>query len=417
MSLVVFEDRSCTRLWPVSLARPAFSISCGASRLIDRLRAIDIRFTAVVRPHLREVVAADHPWLAVVDHFDPTTIKQQRSLLFVNARLVPSVGAEKWLKDLRAMNELGLWRSGDAIAAALVPSERLVFGDGDLEDRLTRAGLPEHRTDTPLLDHAHDIVRHHLSIMQENLAEKVAGGGYREIADGVFAKPGVELGPLVATDTSQGSIVIEDEVAVEPFTFLKGPIHIDHHARVKSHAFLSGFLAIGHTVKVGGDLQASVFEPYSNKQHDGFLGHSYVGSWVNLGAGTSNSDLKNTYGPVNARYLNEKVPTGMQFCGTMFGDYARSAIHTAIYTGLSIGVGSFLYGNITAAVPSFVNYARTLGQVGGIPCEVLEKVQARMFARRGLLQRGCDTELLEAIYEMTANERRGLSSGDLPPVF
>lgn len=418
MSLVVFEDRNCPRLWPVSLARPAFDISCGASRLIDRLRAIDVRFTAVVRPHLRDVVAADQPWLNVVDQFDPSAFTQQQSTLFVNARLVPSVGAAKWLKELHAKNEPGLWRCGEAIAAAVITPDRLgTLADGDLEARLARAGLREERTEMPLLEYAHDIVRHHLLILQENLAEKIASGGYREIADGVFARPSVELSPLVATDTVPGPILLEDEVIVEPFAFLKGPIHVDHHTRVRTHAFLCGYLAIGHTVKIGGDLQASVFEPYGNKQHEGFLGHSYVGSWVNLGAGTSNSDLKNTYGLVNARYLTEKVPTGMQFCGTMFGDYSRTAIHTALFTGLSVGVGSFLYGHVTAAVPSFVNYARTLGQVGGVPCEVVEKVQARMFARRGLLQRGCDAKLLQAIYEMTANERRGLSSGSVPPVF
>ena len=418
MSLVVFEDRSCARLWPVSLARPAFEISCGASRLLDRLRAIDIRFTAIVRPHLRDVVAADHPWLSVTDQFNPSAIKGQPSVLFANARLVPSIGAAKWLKELRQKNESGIWRQGETIVAAVCATDQLAAAnEGDIEDQLIRASLPEQRTDMPLLEYAHDIVRHHLLILRDNLAEKIAGGGYREIADGVFAKPGVELGPLVATDSGPGPIVLEDEVVVEPFAFLKGPIHIDHHTRVRTHAFLCGNLAIGHTVKIGGDLQASVFEPYSNKQHEGFLGHSYVGSWVNLGAGTSNSDLKNTYGLINARYLNEKVATGMQFCGTMFGDYSRTAIHTAIFTGLSVGLGSFLYGHVTAAVPSFVNYARTLGQVGGVPCEVLEKVQARMFARRGLVQRGCDAKLLQAIYEMTADERRGLSSGSLPPVF
>src|SRR5690606_10522204 len=227
----------------------------------------------------------------------------------------------------------------------------------------------------------------------------------------VFAKPGLEMGPHVVTDSGPGPIVIEEEVAVEPFSFLKGPIHIDHHCRIRTHAFLCGYLAIGHTAKIGGDLQASIFEPYSNKQHAGFLGHSYVGSWVNLGAGTTNSDLKNTYGPVNARYLKEKVPTGMQFCGTMFGDYSRTSIQTAIFTGLAVGVGSFLYGHVTVPVPSFVNYAKTLGQVGGVPCEVLEKVQARMCARRGLVQRGCDAKLLQSIFEITADERAGLSSG------
>lgn len=416
--MVVFEDRLCSRLWPVSLARPAFEICCGGSRLLDRLREIDNRFTAVVRPHLRDVVAADHPWLLVVNDYILPKDEQSQPLLFVNARLVPSVDTAEWLKELRGKKVHRLWRTGDSIAAATIEAKMLAAtSDGPIEERLTRAGLKEEATNVSLFEYPHDIVRQHLLTLQDNLTEKIAGGEYREIAAGVFAKPGVELGPHVATDSRSGPIVLEDEVTIEPFAFLKGPIHIDHHSRVRTHSFLCGYLSIGHTVKIGGDVQASIFEAYSNKQHGGFLGHSYVGSWVNLGAGTSNSDLKNTYGLVNARYLKEKVPTGMQFCGATFGDYSRTAIQTSIFTGLSIGVGSFLYGYITAPVPSFTNYARSLGQVGGVPCEVLEKVQARMFARRGLVQRGCDAKLLQAIYELTADERTGLSSGSLPPVF
>lgn len=384
---------------------------------MDRLRSIDDRFTAVVRPHLREVVAADNPSLKVVDRIDIGAV-QNFPLLVVNARLVPSVAAGRWLRELHRSSEPGIWRHGESIVAAVVTLEWLTKETkGTVEEQLTGINLPDRTTDMPLFDYAHDIVRHHLLTLHDNLAEKISSGDYSEIADGVFAKPSVEMGPHVATDSGPGPIVIEEEVAVEPFSFLKGPIHIDHHSRIRTHAFLCGYLAIGHTTKIGGDLQASIFEPYSNKQHAGFLGHSYVGSWVNLGAGTSNSDLKNTYGLVNARYLYEKVPTGMQFCGTMLGDYSRTSIHTAIFTGLSIGVGSFLYGHVTVPVPSFVNYARTLGQIGGVPCEVLEKVQARMFARRGLVQRGCDAKLLKAIYELTADERQGVSSGSLPPVF
>ena len=94
--------------------------------------------------------------------------------------------------------------------------------------------------------------------------------------------------------------------------------------------------------------------------HHGYLGHSYLGSWVNFGAGTSNSDLKNTYGPVNMEYRGRKIGTGMQFVGCFVGDYVKTAINTSIFTGKTIGVCSMVYGFVTANVPAFCNYAKTV---------------------------------------------------------
>ena len=113
------------------------------------------------------------------------------------------------------------------------------------------------------------------------------------------------------------------------------------------------------------------------------MGHSYVGSWVNLGAGTSNSDLKNTYGSVTMDYGGRRVPSGMQLVGCFIGDYAKTAVNTGIFTGKAIGVCSMAYGFVTTNVPGFTNYARSMGQVTEIGVDVAVATQARMFARRG----------------------------------
>ena len=165
-------------------------------------------------------------------------------------------------------------------------------------------------------------------------------------------------------------------------------------------------VAVGQTTKIGGEVEASIIEPYSNKQHHGFLGHSYLGSWVNLGAGTCNSDLKNTYGNVNVEYRGRKVATGMQFVGTIIGDYSKTAINTGIFTGKTIGVGSMVYGFVTTNVPSFVNYARLFSQVSEAPVEVLVATQRRMFERRSVTQRPCDIQLLHDMHTLTAHERQ-----------
>jgi glucose-1-phosphate thymidylyltransferase len=165
-------------------------------------------------------------------------------------------------------------------------------------------------------------------------------------------------------------------------------------------------VSIGHTTKIGGEVEASVIEPYTNKQHHGFLGHSYLGSWINLGAGTCNSDLKNTYGMVNVEHQGERIATGMQFVGCVIGDYSKSAINTSIFTGKTIGVCSMLYGFVISNVASFVNYARLFGQVAELPPDVMVATQRRMFQRRNVEQRPCDIQLLHDMYELSHEERQ-----------
>src|SRR5439155_23385047 len=128
-------------------------------------------------------------------------------------------------------------------------------------------------------------------------------------------------------------------------------------------------------------------------------------SWVNLGAGTCNSDLKNTYGLVNVDVAGEKIATSMQFLGATIGDYAKTAINTGIFTGKTIGVCSMVYGFVTTNVPSVVNYALLFGQVTEAPVEVMVATQRRMFERRGVAQRPVDIQLLRDLYELTIHQR------------
>jgi hypothetical protein len=115
--------------------------------------------------------------------------------------------------------------------------------------------------------------------------------------------------------------------------------------------------------------------------------------------------LKNTYGIVNMQYGKQKVSTGMQFVGCVVGDYVKTAINTGIFTGKVIGTGSMVYGFATTNVPSFVNYARSFGEVGNLPPEVIVSTQARMFARRDKQQRPADVQLVHDMYRLTGDER------------
>jgi glucose-1-phosphate thymidylyltransferase len=410
MIVVLFEDPHVRNLYPVTIGRAAFSIGCGTRCLIDQVAELGHPLAAVARPHLRPILEADFSHLV-----DPTKTAGQ-PLVLINARLVPSLGVRKELARLLESGQSGLVRAGDSIAVAILPQGTpdppFELPAGAFTKYLDTLPLNNLSAELPLFEYPHDIVRHHLTTIRESLDERIARGNFQEISPGLFLAEGASLGEHVVADTRSGPIVLEARASIGPYCYLQGPVHIDHDARVIEHAAIKDCVSLGHTTKIGGEVEASIIEPYTNKQHHGFLGHSYLGSWINLGAGTCNSDLKNTYGQVNMRYDGKKVATGMQFLGAIVGDYAKTAINTGIFTGKTVGVCSMVYGFVTTNVPSYVNYARLFGQVTSTPVEVMVATQARMFARRKVTQRPCDIQLLHDMYDLTRHERE---LGSVPP--
>lgn len=403
MQAVVFEDRFVSRLQPASRARPAYAITCGGCRLIDWLPRLATTVRGVVRRYLADLQAADFPPLCGGLQAEPT--------LFVNARLVPARNIVRQVEAACRDGEPFVVRTDETVVAALLPgdaAQRIGRQTGtELGDALLRetAVLPRQGLQFPLLDYPHDIVGRSLEILDDNMQHRLETGDLHEVRDGVFVAEGVQLRDDTATDTADGPLILEAGVSIGPHSYLSGPVWIGRNARIAEHASIKDAVCLGHTTKIGGEVEASVIEPYTNKQHYGFLGHSYLGSWINLGAGTCNSDLKNTYGLVNMHYDGAKVSTGMQFVGCVMGDYAKTAINTGIFTGKTIGVCSMVYGFVTENVPSFVNYARLFGQVAELPAEVMISTQKRMFVRRKVTQREVDRQLICDLFELTRPER------------
>ena len=408
MQTITFEDEHVHDLFPVTLGRPAYGVLCGSYRLVDWIEQLDAAPQAVVRDYLIDIQEADYPCFG---KRDPTASPSKT--MWINARLVPSRRSYETLKSLRERSDCGIVHTGSAVAVAIIPESappppaELRFAS--LDAYFNQLGLTElNRLEAslPLIEYPHDLIRHNLETLGDNLEYRLATGEYRELADGVFAGAGARLGDYVVSDTRSGPIVMESDAHVGPFAYMSGPAHIGSRTRVIEHAAIKDHVSIGHTAKIGGEVEASVIEAYTNKQHHGFLGHSYLGSWINLGAGTCNSDLKNTYGEVKMEYGGRKIATDMQFVGCIMGDYAKSAINTGIFTGKTIGVCSMLYGFVTTNVPSFVNYARLFGQVTELPPDVMIATQRRMFLRRKVVQRPCDQQLIRDMYLLTRDERQ-----------
>jgi len=398
--IVLFEDHLLDDMSPICLTRPAFAVTCACYTLRDVACAAGGEVGWIVRDHLAKTTAQRFP-RAVLETAGPR--------FFLNASVVPDIRYAQKVRQLWEKGEPFVATAGDRVSAALVPAGTAApesLGSESITPWLLEMKLPLHEEELfRTFDHQFEVIKYLEPLFMENLARRVRAGAYREVAPKVYAAENVSLASTAVLRTGDGPIVFEKDVEVADFAYLVGPVHVGARTRVIERASLKEHVCIGETCKIGGEVEASIIESFTNKQHHGFLGHSWVGSWVNLGAGTSNSDLKNTYGEVRLEYPHRRVDTGMQFLGCVIGDFAKSAINTSIFTGKIIGVSSMLYGFVGANVPSFCNYARSFGQITECPVDQALLIQKRMFARRGIRQTPEDATLLKDVFELTRSER------------
>jgi UDP-N-acetylglucosamine diphosphorylase/glucosamine-1-phosphate N-acetyltransferase len=401
--IVLFEDQFLADMSPVTLTRPAFAVTCACLTLRDVAAAAGGEVHWLVRSHLAKLTARRFGAAAA---FRGGVL--EAPTLFLNASVAPDARYAPRIAELAAGQPL-VCTAGRRVAAALVPAGTRCPDPLTAEavtPWLLELKLPLSPEETfRTLDHQFELVKHLEELFPANLAFLTGRDGFREVRPGVFAADGVTIAGTAVFHVKAGPVVLDRAAEVGDFTYFEGPVYVGPHARLIERASLKGCVCVGAVCKIGGEIESSVIEPYTNKQHHGFLGHSWVGSWVNLGAGTSNSDLKNTYGEVRLEFPHRRVDTGMQFLGCVVGDFAKSAINTSIFTGKVIGVASMLYGFVGSSVPSFCNYARSFGQITECPLDQALLIQKRMFARRGIEQTPEDVEVLRAVFEMTRGER------------
>ncbi len=190
--------------------------------------------------------------------------------------------------------------------------------------------------------------------------------------------------PTVVLDAERAPVFISHDVTIGAYAVIEGPIYIGPGSKVHPHALLHGGNSIGPVCKLGGEIHGCVIDGYSNKQHGGFLGHSYVGNWVNLGAGCNNSDLKNTYGSVRVRQPSGEVDTGMTFFGATIGDHAKIGINATIPTGAYVGFAASVA--TTRVLPVWIpslSWLTESGSKAGDPARLLD-VATKVMARRGI---------------------------------
>jgi UDP-N-acetylglucosamine diphosphorylase/glucosamine-1-phosphate N-acetyltransferase len=202
------------------------------------------------------------------------------------------------------------------------------------------------------------------------------------------------------------NILIEEGAEVEAGAVLdarSGPIYIGKNTIVRPHSYLKGPLSIGPECRIGGEVTHSIFHGYSNKAHYGFIGHSYIGEWVNLGAGTTGSNLKNTYGTVKVWVNGKEIDSRERFLGCFIGDHAKLGIGTLIPTGAVIGVAANIFGGgmLPKQVPSF-----RWGSADEFKLDKAIETVSLVMRRRGHKMRSEEKELLKKVFRATALERK-----------
>ena len=228
--------------------------------------------------------------------------------------------------------------------------------------------------------------------------------GVADRGDGVRVHPDARVHPSAALDAAAGPIVVEAGAEVGPFVSVLGPAWLHPGAVLAPHTQVRGPASIGARAKVGGEVKGLILGPDTNKAHGGYLGDAVVGCWCNLGAGTTASNLKNTYGPVRVKLSADadREDTGRTFQGPVIGDFVKTAIGTRLPTGCVIGTGACLAGS--AIAPSFVPPMTFTTDAGVAAMEegAFLRTVGRQMARRGeaptpelverlraLLQRAC----------------------------
>jgi UDP-N-acetylglucosamine diphosphorylase/glucosamine-1-phosphate N-acetyltransferase len=380
-ALYVYEDARARSFEPFALTRPVSELMAGTEIIRRRWeRAFGARAEGFIGP--------DH-----LSHFDepgaPPWVRKDDVIpagsLLANSRFVPAIRAQD---HGQGTGEFSAFQCCEQICAVRTRENLRVsdLAEGTLPLSALTHGASSYTMSGRWLGEVWDLVGQLVEQLCDDIPEVAATPskpGDRATIIGEFAvycDPDAHIEPFVILDASAGPILIRRGATISSFSRIVGPCYIGENATVVGDAVRA--CSIGEMCKVRGEISNSVMLGYSNKGHTGFVGHSYIGRWVNLGAGTTTSNLKNTYGKVQMWTPSGMRDSGAQFLGTMFGDHGKTGIGTMLTTGTVLGAGANVFGQGTASkyVPPF---AWGNGEpYGTYEIEKFIEVASRMMTRR-----------------------------------
>jgi UDP-N-acetylglucosamine diphosphorylase/glucosamine-1-phosphate N-acetyltransferase len=392
MHLVIFEGSNWWSFAPFSLSRPVFALPCGTGLLLDKqLRAAKCsRITLWVRPEMEAFCRHELiPRLAC-----PTTVNtplDDEPALLMNGRSL-HLGQFEMPDSESVVFDPGP-RDSNVVRHALVRQPGLsrddVVGRSARWDKVLELPAMEHQQ-ARLPEYVWDLIKWNEEAIvadafaMEQPTEPLPAGHYHVVDEGnLWLGVGVKLEPGCVLDGSKGPIVLADGCTIGANAVLQGPCYVGPSSAISPLATIRSGTSIGPACKIGGETTNSIVISHTNKPHEGFLGDSYLGQWVNIGSGTNTSNLKNTYGTVQMSVNGNRVDTGRRFLGSLIGDHSKIAIGTRMMTGSYVGyscvVGTPVY------PPRYIPSFTFLTEIGPQPYRMdkLVETMKNVFVRRG----------------------------------
>jgi len=428
--LCLYEDEGFEKLLPLVYFRPVFELLCGAATLSERVRVTfpEAELHLLVRDYLVESTRDSVPATSCND-----LRAIEGSALFLSGRLLD---VERGDLPLEGDDEVFLCR-GQVVGFRLTGESLRAWRDR-LAAPVSKAVLEEIRGTFPareafaslgpgealLATYPWDLIEANPCLIARD-AQLLERPGLASAPPGVvvlgeegetgtaFSAGGARLeiagsarvDPSVVIDLTDGPVLIGEWTVIRPPTIISGPCFIGDSVVVDGAKIRPG-TSIGDCCRVAGEVEQSIFLPHVNKHHEGFIGHAYVCSWTNLGALTTNSDLKNNYRSVRVMVGGEEVESGLLKVGCFIGDHTKTGIGTLIDTGAVIGPFCNILGG-RGPTPKFVpafSWDSPDGFVEHRLDQAIENART-VCARRDRTLGAADERLIEQVYSLTAADR------------
>jgi len=410
MRVCIFEDERCESLYPLSLTRPVFQLKCGQITLRERiLRSFPgEKISYFMRDYLVPIFRKNQPRVSVND----TDVLKNEDVLLINGRWLLSRG------ELRQDGHEEMGVCGKDILYLRVQAKSMKDClSPDFTELFTslKQRLKKRQIKASLITYPWDLTENNSRILREDFDFKNDKGIQGEFSssariygeeDNLFVAKSAKIQPLVLLDTEEGPIYIDEEATVFAHSHIRGPSYIGKRSQILGAKIGEG-TSIGPVCRIGGEVEESIIHGFINKPHAGFLGHSYVGEWVNLGALCTNSDLKNDYSPVQVHIKGKLWDSGVVKVGSFIGDHSKLGIGCLLNTGTVIGVSS----NVVAAggvlpkfIPSFT-WCLNGKFYKGYGFEKMMETAKVVMSRRGVTMSLEEVEILKEAFKITEKER------------
>jgi len=342
MQFVLVDQPDSVHFYPFSLTRSLTEIRVGIFTIKERWEALLNAETQVFTSTYLQVL------------YEAPFLKHEDAIVYINATCIPDASIINAILNLKEgaclLNKEGKWIASNS-------TERTI-GKILLGDPIFKQSIP-----AKFIQNAMHLLQLNAAMIQSDFNHVKANATSVEVdasnrlicPENIFIAEGASLSG-VSLNATEGPIYIGKNALLMEGAAIRGPFVLGEKSVVKMNACIYGATSVGPYCTIGGELKNSILFGYSNKAHEGYLGDSIIGQWCNIGAGTSNSNVKNTAGPIQIWNEHQKSwETIGKKMGMLVGDYTRFAIQSSINTGSYIGVSSNIYGNglLPKMIPNF----------------------------------------------------------------